>query len=54
MIGTIEEYQILKDALIGSAEELSCKGGTSKSKNQKWWTEEVAKAITERFGSRKK
>ena len=48
--GTMEgEWRQYKDAFVGVAEELcgrmSGKGGTPRSRNQGWWTEEVAKAV---------
>ena len=43
------EWRQYKDAFVGVAEELcgrtSRKGGTPRSRNQGWWTEEVAKAV---------
>ena len=43
------EWRQYKDAFVGVAEELcgrtSGKGGTPRSRNQGWWTEEVAKAV---------
>ena len=51
--GTVKgEWRKYKDAFIGVAEELcgrtSGKGGTPRSRNQGWWTEEVAKAVGEK------
>ena len=51
--GTVEgEWRQYKDAFGGVAEELcgrtSGKGGTPRSRNQRWWTEEVAKAVGEK------
>ena len=51
--GTVEgEWRKYKDAFVGVAEELcgrtSGKGGTPRSRNQGWWTEEVAKAVGEK------
>ena len=48
--GTMEgEWRQYKDAFVGVAEELcgrtSGKGGTPRSRNQGWWTEELAKAV---------
>ena len=48
--GTVEgEWRKYKDAFDRVAEELcgrtSVKGGTSGSRNQGWWTEEVTKAV---------
>ena len=48
--GTVEgEWRQYKDAFVEVAEELcgrtSGKGGTPRSRNQGWWTEEVAKAV---------
>ena len=48
--GTVEgEWRQYKNAFVGVAEELcgrkSGKGGTPRSRNQGWWTEEVAKAV---------
>ena len=48
--GTVEgEWRKYKDAFDRVAEELcgrtSGKGGTSGSRNQGWWTEEVTKAV---------
>ena len=48
--GTVEgEWRQCKDAFVEVAEELcgrtSGKGGTPRSRNQGWWTEEVAKAV---------
>ena len=48
--GTLEgEWRQYNDAFVGVAEELcgrtSGKGGTPRSRNQGWWTEEVAKAV---------
>ena len=48
--GTVEGgWRPYKDAFVGVAEELcgrtSGKGGTPRSRNQGWWTEEVAKAV---------
>ena len=48
--GTVEgEWRQYKDAFVGVVEELcgrtSGKGGTPRSRNQGWWTEEVAKAV---------
>ena len=49
MEGAWRQY---KDAFVGVAEELcgrtSGKGGTSRIRNQAWWTEEVAKAVGEK------
>ena len=50
--GTVEgEWRQYKDAFVEVAEELygrtSGKGGTPRSRNQGWWTEEVAKAVGE-------
>ena len=46
------ERRKYKDAFVGVAEELcgrtSGKGGTPRSRNQGWWTEEVAKAVGEK------
>ena len=46
------EWRQYKDAFVGVAEELcgrmSGKGGTPRSRNQGWWTEEVAKAVGEK------
>ena len=43
------DWRQYNDASVGVAEELcgrtSGKGGTSRSRNQGWWTEEVAKAV---------
>ena len=52
-IGTVEgEWRHYKDEFVGVAEELcgrtSGKGGTPRSRNQGWWTEEVAKAVREK------
>ena len=52
--GTVEgEWRQYKDAFVGVAEELcgrtSGKGGTPRSRNQGWWTEEVAKAVGEKW-----
>ena len=54
--GTVEgEWRQYKDAFVGVAEELcgrrSRKGGTLGSRNQGWWTEEVAKAVGGEAGS---
>ena len=51
--GTLDgEWRQHKDAFVGVAEELcgrtSGKGGTPRSRNQGWWTEEVAKAVGEK------
>ena len=51
--GAVEgERRQYKDAFIGVAEELcgrtSGKGGTPRSRNQGWGTEEVAKAVAEK------
>ena len=51
--GTVEgEWRQYKDAFVEVAKELcgrtSGKGGTPRSRNQGWWTEEVAKAVGER------
>ena len=51
--GTLEgEWRRYKDAFVGVAEELcgrtSGKGGTPRSRNQGWWTKEVAKAVGEK------
>ena len=51
--GTVEgEWRTYKDAFIGVAEELcgrtSGKGGTPRSRNQGWWTEDVTKAVGEK------
>ena len=51
--GTFEgEWRQYKDAFVGVAEELcdrnSGKGGTSRSRIQGWWMEEVAKAVWEK------
>ena len=51
--GTVEgEWRQYKDAFVGVAEELcgrtSGKGGTPRSRNQGWWTEEVAKPVGEK------
>ena len=48
--GTVEgEWRQYKDAFVGVAEELCGrtlgKGGTPRSRNQGWWTEEVVKAV---------
>ena len=48
--GTVEvDWRQYNDAFIGVAKELcgrtSVKGGTPRSRNQGWWTEEVAKAV---------
>ena len=50
---TVEgEWSQYKDAFVGVVEELcgrkSGKGGTPRSRNQGWWTEEVAKAVGEK------
>ena len=50
---TVEgERRKYKDAFVGVAEELCDrtpgKGGTPRSRNQGWWTEEVAKAVGEK------
>ena len=46
------EWRQYNDAFVGVAEELggrtSGKGGTPRSRNQGWWTEEVAKAVGEK------
>ena len=53
--GTLEgEWRQYKDAFVGVAEEELCgrmsgKGGTPRSRNQGWWTEEVAKAVGEKW-----
>ena len=48
------EWRQCKDAFVGVADELcgrtSRKGGTPRSRNQGWWTEEVAKAVGEKLG----
>ncbi len=45
-----EEWKKYKDSFVGVAEEMcgrtSGKGGSSK--NQKWWTDEVARAVDEK------
>ena len=51
--GTVEgEWRKYKDAFIGMAEELCGRtsgiGGTPRSRNQGWWTEEMAKAVGEK------
>ena len=51
--GTVDgEWRQHKDAFVGVTEELcgrtSWKGGTPRSRNQGWWTEEVAKAVGEK------
>ncbi len=51
--GTVEgEWRQYNDAFVGVAEELcgsmSGKGVTTRSRNQGWWTEEVAKAVGEK------
>ena len=50
--GTVEgEWRQYKDAFVEVAElcgRTSGKGGTPRSRNQGWWTEEVAKAVGER------
>ena len=51
--GTVDgEWRQHKDAFVGVTEELcgrtSGKGGTPRSRNQGWWTEEVAKAVGEK------
>ena len=51
--GTVEgEWRQYKDAFVGVAEELcgrtSGKGGTPRSRNQGWWTEDVPKAVGEK------
>ena len=51
--GTVEgEWRQYKDAFVGVAEELcdrtSGNGGTPRSRNHGWWTEEVAKAVGEK------
>ena len=51
--GTVEgEWRQYKDVFVGVAEELcgrtSGKGGTPRSRNQGWLTEEVAKAVGEK------
>ena len=51
--GTVEgEWRQYKDAFVGVAEELcgrmSEEGVTTRSRNQGWWTEEVAKAVGEK------
>ena len=48
--GTVEcEWKQYKNAFVGVAEELcgrtSGKGCTPRSRNQEWWTEDVAKAV---------
>ena len=53
MKGTVEGgWRQYKDGFVGVAEELcgrtSGKGGTPRSRNQGWWTEEVAKAVGEK------
>ena len=50
--GAVEgEWRQYKDAFVGVAEGLcgrtSGKGGIPRSRNQGWWTEEVAKAVGE-------
>ena len=52
--GTVAgEWRQYKDAFVGVAEELcgrtSGKGSTPRSRNQEWWTEEVAKAVEEKL-----
>ena len=52
-MGTVEgEWRQYKYAFVGVAEELcgttSGKVGTSRSRNQGWWTEEVAKTMGEK------
>ena len=46
------EWRQYKDAFVGVAEELCCrtsgKGGKPRSRNQRWWMEEVAKAVGEK------
>ena len=46
------EWRQCNDEFVGVAEELcgrtSEKGGTPRSRNQGWWTEEVSKAIGEK------
>ena len=46
------EWRKNKDAFVGVAEELcgrtSGKGGTTRSRNQGWWTKEVVKAVWEK------
>ena len=54
--GTVEgEWRQNYDAFVGVAEELcgrtSGKGGTPRSRNQGWWTGEVAKAVVGEAGS---
>ena len=51
--GTVEgEWRLYKDASVGVADELcgrtSGKWGTPRSRNQGWWTDEVAKAVGEK------
>ena len=51
--GTVEgEWRQYKDAFVGVVEELcgrtSGKRGTPRSRNQGWWTEEVAKTVGEK------
>ena len=51
--GTVDgEWGQYKDAFVGVAEELygrkSGKGGTPRSRNQGWWTDEAAKAVGEK------
>ena len=51
--GTVEgERRQYKDSFVGVAEEqcgrTSTKGGTPRSRNQGFWTEEVAKAVGEK------
>ena len=52
--GTVEvDWRQYNDAFIGAAKELcgrtSVKGGTPRSGNQGWWTEEVAKAVGKKW-----
>ena len=48
-----KEWRQYKDAFVGVAQELrgrtSEKGGTPRTRNQGWWTEEVAKAVGEKW-----
>ena len=51
--GTVDgEWRQYKDAFVGVSGELcgrtSGKGGTPRSRNQGWWTEEVANAVGEK------
>ena len=57
--GTVEaEWRQYKDAFVGVAEELcgrtSGQGCTPRSRNQGWWTEEVAKIVGEKREAWKK